>query len=412
MDKKQIIFHIDVNSAFLSWSAIRMLKEGYSEDIRNIPAVIGGDVERRHGIVLAKSIPAKKYGIHTAMPIVQALSRCPDLLVVPPDHYYYVSQSIELMELLKSFTPNIEQASIDECYMDYTGISNTYDSPEEAAYAIKDKVKKKLGFTVNIGISDVKVLAKMASDFTKPDRVHTLYSHEIEEKMWPLPVEDLFLAGKSTVKVLHKLGIVTIGDLANTPQDILKSHLKSGGVRLHNFANGIDDSTVNMHEEDLKGVGNSTTLPKDYSDIDEINKVLLFLADKVGGRLRRYNQTAQTVAIEIKYNDFKRITRQQPLNVATDSGREIYEVAKKLFEENWNQTPVRLLGIRTTNLLGGDDPKQLSFFDLEHVQKQSKTPKPSHEKLKKLDQAIDSIKAKYGEDKIKRATFADQGKKE
>ena len=411
----QIIFHIDVNSAFLSWSAIKLLKNGYEQDIRTIPSIVGGDVQSRHGIVVAKSIPAKAYGIYTSMPVVSALKKCPNLLVIPPEHSYYQEMSYKLMDLLREFTPAIEQASVDECYMDYSTISNSYSSPEEAAHIIKDRVKKELGFTVNIGISDVKVLAKMASDFQKPDRVHTLYRREIKEKMWPLPVEDLFLAGKSSVAVLHKLGIKTIGDLANTPKNVLVSHLKSQGARLHEYAHGIDDSTVNVESEDLKGVGNSTTLPSDYDNIDEINKVFLYLSDKVSARLRYYGWSAKSLAIEIKFSDFSRITRQMILDKPTDSSLEIYEYSKQLFKQNWNGNPVRLLGIRTTKLVEDGEPVQLSLFDDnlsngfgEDGKSEDKTKHkimPSHDKLKKLDRAIDSIKEKYGDDKIKRAVF-------
>ena len=232
----KIIFHIDVNSAYLSWTAVKMLKNGYPKDIRNIPCIIGGDKKNRHGIVLAKSISAKKYGIVTGEPVVNALKKCPGLEIVPPEHDYYSEQSHKLMELLKSFTPDIEQVSVDECYMDYTGIRNKFSNEIEAAYTIKNKVKEQFGFTVNVGISDVKVLAKMASDFEKPDKVHTLYKEEIKEKMWKLPVEDLFMAGKSSVNVLHKLGIFTIGQLAKSPVTILDAHLKSHGRVLWEYA--------------------------------------------------------------------------------------------------------------------------------------------------------------------------------
>ena len=213
-----IIFHIDVNSAYLSWTAVKLLKEAAKDekkiDIRNIPAIIGGDREKRHGIVLAKSISAKKFGIVTGEPIANALQKCPNILIVPPEHGYYNEQSHKLMNLLRTFTPDIEQVSVDECYMDFSGIQNEYPSPLACAYKIKDTVKEKLGFTVNVGISDVKVLAKMASDFQKPDRVHTLFPDEIPEKMWPLPIRNLLFLGKASEQKLLNQGIRTIGDLA------------------------------------------------------------------------------------------------------------------------------------------------------------------------------------------------------
>lgn len=409
-----IIFHIDVNSAYLSWTAVKMLDEGSDVDIRTIPAIIGGDREKRHGIVLAKSIPAKKFGIVTGEPIAKALQKCPDIEIIPPEHDYYHIQSGKCMELLKSFTPYIEQVSIDECYMDFSGIKNNFSSPEAAAYEIKNTIKNKLGFTVNIGISDVKVLAKMASDFTKPDKVHTLYKNEIEKKMWQLPVDELFMAGKSSVDTLHKLGIFKIGQLAKSPVNIIESHLKSHGRVLWEYANGIDASRVNCEKEELKGVGNSVTLSRDYDKIEDIEKILLQLAEKVGGRLRGGGQTAKTIAVEIKYNDFTKVSRQTTLDGYTDSATEIYNISKTLFRELWNNKPVRLLGVRTANLAEEGEPEQMSIMDMLGGQMESDSGeiriKPSREKLRKLEKALDTIKDKYGEDKIKRASMIESEK--
>lgn len=404
----KIIFHIDVNSAYLSWTAVKMLKNGYPKDIRNIPCIIGGDKKNRHGIVLAKSISAKKYGIVTGEPVVNALKKCPGLEIVPPEHDYYSEQSHKLMELLKSFTPDIEQVSVDECYMDYTGIRNKFSNEIEAAYTIKNKVKEQFGFTVNVGISDVKVLAKMASDFEKPDKVHTLYKEEIKEKMWKLPVEDLFMAGKSSVNVLHKLGIFTIGQLAKSPVTILDAHLKSHGRVLWEYANGIDESVVNTKREDLKGVGNSTTLPKDLDNIIEINRILLRLSEKVSGRLREGKQKAKTVAVEIKYNDFTKCSKQITVDIATDSGTEIYNISKNLFKDLWSGRPVRLLGVRTANLIEEDEPEQLTFMDIDSWNKEENNI--SREKMKKLDKALDLINAKYGSGAVKRASLLNENR--
>ena len=371
-----IIFHIDVNSAYLSWTAVKLLKEATKDekkiDIRNIPAIIGGDREKRHGIVLAKSISAKKFGIVTGEPIANALQKCPNILIVPPEHGYYNEQSHKLMNLLRTFTPDIEQVSVDECYMDFSGIQNEYPSPLACAYKIKDT----LGFTVNVGISDVKVLAKMASDFTKPDKVHTLYRREIKEKMWQLPVEELYMAGKSSVNTLHKLGIYNIGQLATSPEYILEAHLKKHGKILWEYANGIDKSVVNTKREELKG-----------------------------------KQMAKTVAVEVKYNDFIKASRQTTLDRCTDSGTEIYQLSKELFRELWEKDgnkSVRLLGIRTANLEEQGALEQMSIMDImaqTTKKQQNATTNISREKMKKLDKALDAIKNKYGEDKIKRASL-------
>lgn len=400
-----IIFHIDVNSAYLSWTAVKMLREGSSVDIRTIPAIIGGDREKRHGIVLAKSVSAKKSGIVTGEPIANALQKCPDIVIVPPEHGYYEEQSWKCMNLLKEYTPDIEQVSIDECYMDFSGIKNSFSSAEEAAHEIKDTIKKRLGFTVNIGISDVKVLAKMASDFTKPDKVHTLYKSEIKEKMWPLPVEELFMAGKSSVDTFHKLGIFTIGQLAVSPVEILEAHMKSHGRVLWEYANGIDDSPVNITKEELKGVGNSVTLPYDMDKIDDIEKILLQLSEKVGGRLRNKGQMAKTVCVEIKYNDFTKVSRQITLDRSVDSGTEIYALSKNLFKELWNRTPVRLLGVRTANLVDEGQPEQMSIMDMLNSDGDVNSNSLSREKIKKLDKALDAIKEKYGDKAVSRASL-------
>lgn len=411
--ESKIIFHIDVNSAYLSWTAVKMLKEGSDIDIRSIPAIIGGSRETRHGIVLAKSVLAKKFGIVTGEPITNALQKCPDIMIVPPEHDYYEIQSRKCMELLRRFTPDIEQVSIDECYMDFSGIRKSYLSPMDAAYEIKDTIKNQLGFTVNVGISDVKVLAKMASDFSKPDKVHTLYKSEIKEKMWNLPVEELFMAGKSSVDTLHKLGIFNIGQLAVSPVNILEAHMKSHGRVLWEYANGIDESVVNVIKEEVKGVGNSVTLPYDFEDTGEIRKVLLRLSEKVGGRLRNGEQMAKTVAVEIKYNDFTKASKQITLDRATDSGTEIYNLSKELFAQLWNKKPIRLLGVRTANLVDKGEPEQMSFMDVLgdglNLEKEGNNESgmlgPSREKIKKLDKALDAIKDKYGENAVLRASL-------
>lgn len=297
---EKIIFHIDVNSAYLSWSALKRLAQGDATDLRSIPAIIGGDMEQRHGVVLAKSIPAKKYGVTTGEPIVNALRKCPVLVVESPDHTLYHQRSRELMHYLSQVCPEIEQLSVDECFMDFTPIRTRFPSPEAAACAIKDHIRESFGYTVNVGISDKKVLAKMASDFKKPDLVHTLYTHEIKEKMWVLPVSSLYMCGKSSTLALKNLGIQTIGELAQTDPQILASHLKSHGLLLWEYANGIDDSPVTSSPAEAKGIGNSTTLPKDVSDRREAFLTLLSLSDSVSARLRKSGLLAGMISVEIK----------------------------------------------------------------------------------------------------------------
>lgn len=395
---EQIIFHIDVNSAYLSWTALERLAAGDSVDLRQIPSIVGGDISRRHGVVLAKSISAKAYGIVTGEPVVNAVRKCPCLTIVPPSHEMYEQKSRSLMQYLSGICPEIEQASIDECYMDFASVAHLYPSPESAAATIKDEIFSRFGFTVNIGISDKKVLAKMASDFKKPNLVHTLYSHEIRKKLWPLSVSSLFMCGHSSVDTLKKLGIITIGDLAKTNPAILSSHLKSHGMLLWNYANGIDDSVVMHQPAKRKGVGNSTTLSHDVTDRSEAARILLSLAESVSASLRSSHEAAGLVCVEIKYSSFKSVSHQTVLDAPSASTDAIYQVALSLFDALWDDAPIRLLGIRTSKLVSADEPVQLSLFDLASAV-------PENEKRKKLDAALDSIRSKYGREAVVRGSF-------
>ena len=424
---KPVIFHIDVNSAYLSWTDLERLKEGSSTDLREIPSIIGGDEKSRHGIVLAKSIPAKKYGIQTAEPVASALRKCPSLVVEKPDHTMYRRYSRAMMELLSGYTPDLEQVSIDECYLDFTPIAHLYPSPEKAAAQIRDQIFETFGFTVNVGISHVKVLAKMASDFEKPGKVHTLYPEEIPVKMWPLPVSDLFMVGHRSAERLKAYGIRTIGDLAHTDPSFLTSHFKSHGKLMWEFANGIDPSPVVSIRQEAKGVGNSITLASDVTTAEAAKKVLLSLAESVAARLRKAGQLAGTVAVELKYADFTKASHQSSTLSPCNDTDAIYRLSCSLFDQVWNGEPIRLLGIRSSRLTAEGEPVQLSIFDLplhatpakpmaaetafsgsggvkkegEHVHS------PSPEKLKKLDAAMDVIRKKYGQNAIHKGELTD-----
>lgn len=396
-----LIFHIDVNSAFLSWTAIERLAAGDPVDLRTIPSIIGGDQEKRHGIVLAKSIPAKAFDIQTGEPVTHALEKCRNLTIVPPDHAMYREKSRKLMAYLHTLTPDIEQVSIDECYLDFSSIADKYESPIAAAHQIKDTIRETMGFTVNVGISDRKVLAKMASDFKKPDLVHTLFSYEIKEKMWHLPVSSLYMCGKSSVEELRKLEILTIGDLARSNPDIISLHLKSHGRLLWEYANGMDASLVEPIPAEAKGIGNSTTLSRDAEDIDTIHKVLLALSDSVASRLRKAGFLAYMISVEAKYNTFVKNSHQTTLTTPTNVSDVIYQTACQLFDELWDATPVRLLGIRASKLVDTAEPIQLNLFDLS-------TTERTDSKSQKLDQALDSIRKKYGTSAVVRGSMLKQ----
>lgn len=394
----RIIFHIDVNSAFLSWTALDLLNNGASLDIRTVPAIIGGDIKKRHGVVLAKSIPAKKYGIQTGEPIVNAFRKCPTLLLESPDHASYQAHSRDFIRFLTQICPDIEQVSIDECFLDYTPIAAKFPSPEAAASYIKDYIRDQFGFTVNVGISDRKILAKMASDFQKPDKIHTLYKREIKAKMWPLPVSDLFMCGKSSVETLHKLEIDTIGQLAQADPSILETHLKSHGRLLWEYANGIDDSGVETEPAKAKGIGNSITLKEDALTREDALPALRSLAESVSYRLRKKGQLASLINTEIKYSTFRSVSHQSLLNEPTNSSELIYRTACRLFDEIWDGSPIRLLGIRSARLTEESDPIQLNLFD--YSQKN-----PDSARQQNLDKAIDSIRSRFGKDAIVRGSL-------
>ena len=393
-----IIFHIDVNSAYLSWTAVEQLKNGAAVDLREIPAIIGGDQKSRHGVVLAKSPAAKRYGIRTGEPVANAFRKCPNLAMYPPDHKMYREKSRRLMEYLRTFTKEIEQVSVDECYMDFTGIAGRYHSPVDGAAEIKDGIRDKFGFTVNIGISTNKLLAKMASDFEKPDRIHTLYPGEIKEKMWPLPIGELYMAGRSSVEVLKKLEINTIGDLAQADLKLIMLHLKSHGKMLWEFANGIGTSVVQSEPDEAKGIGNSTTLSEDAATIEEVTPVFERLAQSVGSRLKKAEKKAGMVSMEIKYYDFRTVSHQIQLDKPSNDPEVLKETACSLFLEVWSGEPVRLLGIRTSKLSDETAPEQLSIFDIE-------LPKEPDEKHKRLKKAMDEINGKFGEGAVMKASL-------
>ena len=390
----RVIFHIDVNSAYLSWTAVEQIKNGSSLDIRTIPAIIGGDRASRHGVVLAKSIPAKKYGITTGEPVANALRKCPNLHMEPPDHKMYRRYSQKLMEFLRTYSEEIEQVSVDECYMDFMEAAARFSSPVEGALELKNEVKHRFGFTVNVGISSNKLLAKMASDFEKPDKVHTLFPQEIQVKMWPLPVRELYMAGRSSTETLKKLEIYTIGDLAKTDPAILELHLKSHGRRLWEFANGLGEDRVESEPAEAKGIGNSITLPRDAVTEEEAKEVLKELAASVARRLKKAGQKAGMLSVEIKYHTFESVSHQRQLAKATNREEDVYTEAVSLFLELWNHQPIRLLGIRSSKLSEESEPEQLSIFDIEVE------PEEKRKKREQIRKAMDELRGKYGKDVI------------
>ena len=394
---KRLIFHIDVNSAYLSWESVRRIKQG-REDLRLIPAIIGGNPDSRISVVLAKSIPAKKYGIVTGEPVSSAVRKCPGLVIEKPDFQLYRECSRAFKEICRQYAPVVEEFSIDECFLDMTGTSRIYPDPIATAHEIKGRVLSSLGFTVNVGIGANKLLAKMASDFEKPNKVHTLFPDEIPDKMWPLPVGDLFLCGKISAGKLTKEGYATIGDLAHANLSFIQKILgNKSGKLLHDYANGIDFSPVTAEPEAPKGYSNERTFEEDVITYEQGDKVILFLAEKVTARIRKDGVKASCVSVTIRGSDRKKRSHQMLLNHATDITNEIYHASETLMRELWDgRSPLRLIGIALTGL---DDGTYSQYSLADHDE--------SRIREQKADRVMDEIRSRFGNDMLKRGSLMD-----
>ena len=386
--------HIDVNNAFLSWEALKLLSEGYDKDIRTLEAIIGGDEESRHGIVLAKSTPAKKKGIKTAMSLYEARKIIPNILVFKPHYSYYQKRSDELFELIGKYTPDIEKFSIDECFIEYTYVAKLYGDPIKFAYKLKEEIKNKLGFTVNIGIANNKLCAKMASDFEKPDKVHTLFKEEVKDKMFPMDVGELLWIGKKTKEKLNQIGIHTIGDLASSKVENLRYYFKNQTEEMIKHANGIDDSLVITKERESACISKMITIDHDVFNKLELHKYLNHISNELGLQLRLSKKYANTIAIILKNQYFKMSTHQVKLDNPTNVTSKIYEVSKKLLDEAWHGEAIRLVGIRLDNLSLTSSYQHNLFEETNELVKESK-----------IDDVCDTLKNKYGYNIINKASL-------
>ena len=398
--EERLIFHVDVNSAFLSWEAARRVKEGLP-DLREIPSCIGGDPKSRRGIVVAKSIPAKKYGVTTGEPVALALRKCPDLVCVPGDFALFDRCSRAFKKICASYAPVMESFSIDEVFLDMSGTHLIYPDPVAVAHEIKDKIRDELGFTVNVGIGTNKLLAKMASDFEKPDKVHTLFPSEIPEKMWPLPVRDLLFLGKASEQKLLRAGIKTIGDMAKSDEAEIRQLLgDKNGRQLYRYANGIDDSPVRSEREEAKGYSAETTVEEDIVTYEQALSLLLAQCDVVEARMRRDGKKCSCVAVTYRTLDFKTRSHQKNFEDPTDVTEEIFAQVKKLLYECWKCEPLRLIGVALTDLTS-DEFRQMSLFENTE----------DREKQKKVDETIDDIRRRFGNGMIVRgSTISTAGK--
>ena len=389
---QRIILHIDVNSAFLSWSALKLLEQGYKKDIRNEISVISGDPSKRHGVIVAASIPAKKVGIKPPTNLYQARKIYKDLIVIKPDREYYSKKSRQLMTFLKSIFSDVEQYSIDECFVDYSSFKKLYGDEVKFAYKLKDEIYKRFGFTVNVGIGNSKLCAKMASDFEKPNKVHTLYDYEFKSKVSDMDISNLFMAGKSSCKVLRELNINTIGELANSDEQMIIRHLKTHGKLLYEYANGIDNSQIQVDNyNERKGIGFSRTLEYDMENKEEIYKYLYNFSKDISKELKKRGLYANTLVITIRNNEFKTYNHQEKYLNGMNLVEDIYEKSKSLFNQTWNKDPIRLIGLRVTDFTDSNN-FQLSIFDKNIISDE------------KIDDIVDKINESFGKNIIKKGT--------
>lgn len=396
--KERIIFHIDVNNAYLSWEAVYRLSHGEAVDLREIPSIVGGNPETRHGIVLAKSMAAKKYGIQTGESISEALKKCPVIKIVPPKYTRYLMASNAMVAIITRYSDAVERYSIDECFVDFTNMQALFGDPITVANHIRNEIKAELGFTVSVGVSSNKLLAKMASELKKPNAVSTLFPEEIPQKLWPLPIGELFMVGRATYKKLVEMGLLTIGDLARLDPQFLTAKFKTYGLLLWQYANGYDVSQVHLGSKILeKSIGNSTTIGYDIVTAHEAHMVLLSLCESVGSRLREKNYKAKVIHIHIKNHQFETHSKQCTLKQPIDSTLALYQFAKQLFEKLWTGDPIRHLGV-CASALETETVTQLDFLS-----------SPQTRKLEKLDETLDVLRKKYDKNILVRGCFVNSG---
>lgn len=386
-----IIFHIDVNSAYLSWTSAQALRDGETIDYRQIPAIIGGDETKRRGVVLARSEIAKSMGVKTGEPIAFALTKCPDLVMLEPDYQLYIDSSDSMLQILREYTDLVERYSIDEAFCDMSEYEDNY---MEMASLISTRIKEELGFTVNIGIGENRLLAKMASDFEKPDKIHTLFKSEIEEKLWPLDVGELFMVGPKTKSRLNSRGIMTIGDLARTDKDYIYSWLKKHGRTIYNYAHGIGSNVVKSNRDEIKSIGNSTTTSVDITTRKEALEFIDRLSQVVAMRVKNHNVMAATVQIALKDNNFKTRSRQTGFENYIYTYDDIYYAAVVLFDQLWQYEPIRLFSVTVADLVS-KDRHQISMFDLNLSESEDTELKE------------DRLQSLFGSKVVKRATMHD-----
>ncbi len=382
------VLHVDMNAFYAS------CEQSVNPKYTARPLAVAGNPEMRHGIVLTASYDARKFGIKTGMPLWQAKKLCPEIIFTPPDYELYMHMSHKIMETLSYYSPLVEQFSIDEAWIDITGTEHLWGPPVQAARRIQEKVDKKLNLPCSVGLSDNKLLAKIASDIKKPRGITELRTDDVESMLWPLPVDSMLGIGKSTKGSLNQCGIYTIGDLARTPYKFLINMFGKNGHYLYMFAHGVDKTPVRPNYENTKSFGNSITLPYDYKDRDEIKKVILFLTEEVCSRMRKKGFKAGRVGLTLKDHMFSRENHSKVLQTYCYSTEDIYNAILELFARFWKNESIRLVGVSVSKLELYDYATQLSFLD-----------NVGRAKKEKANIAIDKIRNKYGMDAIKRASL-------
>ncbi|GIO84265.1 DNA polymerase IV 1 [Paenibacillus faecis] len=381
----RVVLHIDMNAFYCS---VHEAEE--PEKYRNRPTAVAGSVELRKGIIVTCSYAARKRGISTGMTVAQGLKKCPELILIKPDFHLYRKYSRAFMDIAYEYTPLLQAVSIDECYLDITG-SKQFGTPLDIAHEIQARVADELGLPCSIGIAPNKLLAKMASDMKKPRGITVLRIRDVPALLWDKPCGELFGIGRKTAEKLKRLRVHTIGQLAAADERLLNEKFGVAGSWMKRAANGIDDSPVREERDKNKSIGHTTTLPRDVTQTEEVQRVLLNLADQVTRRLRRQNLVAQTVQITIRTPDMKTITRSQSLDTVIERAEDVYREACELYRRHWNEgRPIRLLGITLQNLVAKEESAvQLDLFNYEQ--------QPKKESLTKT---MDLLRDKFGENAV------------
>jgi DNA polymerase-4 len=380
------ILHVDMNAFFAA------CHQAQEPALKGKPVLVSGDPSSRHGIVLTASYEARRFGVKTAMPTAQALRLCPQALIVAPNFRLYSFYSKQIMAILNSFTPLVEQYSIDEAWLDVSGCENLFGPADNIAREIKQKIKHQLDLSCSIGIAPSKILAKMASDLEKPDGLVIITADNIASRIWPLAVDKLFGVGPQTTAALNSLGVFTIGDLAGFPLAVLKQRFGAYGPYLAQLAQGQDHSSVDPNPDTAKSIGNSITLPQDAETAAEIETILLALAEEVGTRLRRRNLKGSTITVSVKTPDFRLITRSRTYPEATNLTETIYRRAGEIYRQHLQGRRVRLVGVTVSNITAAGAGTQLSLFSASEDDKRAR-----------LAQTVDQVRARFGDRSLVRA---------